>query len=89
MSLGASPARVVRQILWRGLLLTAAGLAAGLAASLLSTRWLESQLYGISRTDAVTYAAATLLLFAVSALAVYLPARRATQVDPTEILRNE
>jgi ABC-type lipoprotein release transport system permease subunit len=79
----------VRQILWRGLLLTAAGLAAGLAASLLSTRWLESQLYGISRTDAATYAAATLLLFAVSALAVYLPARRATQVDPTEILRNE
>ena len=89
MALGATSRQVVSQVLSRGLGLAVLGVLLGIAAALLSTRWLESQLFGVSRTDAATYAGTALLLFAVSLLAIYIPARRAARVDPTVTLRNE
>ena len=89
MALGAQRASIFRLVLGQGLLLTLTGLAAGLAASLGLTRYLSSELFGVTSTDTLTYAAVALLLCLVSLVACYIPALRATMVEPMEALRHE
>jgi len=89
MALGAQRIEVLRLVMRRGLLPVLAGVAIGTAASFAATRALESWLYGIGAMDALTYAAVALTLLAVSLLAAYVPARRATAIDPLAALRYE
>jgi ABC-type antimicrobial peptide transport system permease subunit len=76
-------------VLGQGLQLTTIGLGIGLALSLAVTRFLRTWLFGITATDLLTYAGVTILLYLVALAACYLPARRATQVEPTVALRCE
>jgi len=89
IALGAQRADVFWLVLGQGLLLTLTGLAAGIAVSLALTRYLKSVLFGVTATDVLTYAAVVLLLCLVSLVACYIPARRATKVDPMVALRYE
>jgi predicted permease len=89
IALGARRADVFWLVLGQGLLLTLTGLAAGIAVSLALTRYLKSVLFGVTATDLLTYAAVVLLLCLVSLVACYIPARRATKVDPMVALRYE
>ncbi|MGB9147179.1 MAG: ABC transporter permease [Acidobacteriaceae bacterium] len=87
MALGASRGRVQRAVLGRTLRLALLGMAAGVAMSLLTARAIASLLYGTQPTDLLTYAGMMALLLAVAALAGYLPARRASRIDPMVALR--
>jgi putative ABC transport system permease protein len=89
LALGAQPHQVLRMILAEGLSLTALGVAAGILSALALGRLATSFLYGISGTDQLTYAAVAALIFAVTALACYVPARRAMRIDPLTALRLE
>ncbi|HSY31079.1 MAG TPA: ABC transporter permease [Verrucomicrobiae bacterium] len=89
MALGASQAQIVWDVLGFGVRLAAIGLAVGLAAALAATRLLSSLLYGVGPTDAVTFAVVSFILLVVALIASYLPARRATRVDPLVALRYE
>jgi predicted permease len=89
MALGASPAEVRALFLRRGGLLVAAGIGIGLVLSAAVTRLLSQMLFGVAPTDAVTFAAVSLLLAAVALAAAWLPARRATRIDPMAALRSE
>jgi len=89
LALGAQHADVLRLILSQGLLMSLAGVAIGLVAALLATPLLASQLFGVHPADSKTLVAVTLLLMAVAMIASYLPARRATRVDPLNTLRCE
>jgi predicted permease len=89
MALGAERSDVMRLILKHGLGLALAGLVVGLLASLGLTRLMTSLLFGVSPTDGITLATVALLLVGVAMLACYVPARRATQVDPMVALRYE
>ncbi len=88
MALGASARSVSSMVLRRGLALTLAGAALGLVAALPASRLLKSQLYRVSADDPVTYVALLILLIAAAALASYVPARRASAMDPAEVLRD-
>ena len=88
-ALGASRGDVYRLIIAGSLGLSGMGIALGLAASIWLTRFLESQLYGVEPTDPVTLASVCGVLLLVSMLAAFLPARRATRVDPLTALRTE
>ncbi|MGH9840569.1 MAG: ABC transporter permease, partial [Blastocatellia bacterium] len=89
MALGARSGDVLRLVLRQGMLLTLTGLALGLAGALAVTRLMTSVLVGVSATDVVTFVSVTLLLALVVLLACWVPARRATKVDPMIALRCE
>jgi ABC-type antimicrobial peptide transport system permease subunit len=89
MALGAAPADVARMVVGQGLKLTLFGLGAGLLSALALGRYLSSQLFGIRPSDPATFIAVAVLLAAVALLTSYLPARRATRVDPATVLRSE
>jgi putative ABC transport system permease protein len=89
MALGARAADVLRLVLREGMTPVALGGIAGMMAAVLATRALRSMLFGVTPLDPVSFAAAPALLAAVALLACYLPARRATRVDPLVALREE
>ena len=89
MALGAQRADVLRMVLRQGLRVTSLGVAIGLALAFAVTRLLSSLLYGLSATDPATFVGVSLLLAVVAMLASYIPARRATKVDPMVALRYE
>jgi predicted permease len=89
MALGAQRSIVLRAVVGEGMRLVLLGVGAGMAASLALTRFLSSLLYGVEPTDPTTFVAVTLLLLAVALLACYMPARRATKIEPMAALRHE
>jgi putative ABC transport system permease protein len=89
MALGAGRRDVLRLVAGQGMAFAMAGVAVGLAGAFALTRYLESMLFGLSPFDPPTVGAVTLLLAAVAAIASYIPARRATRVDPMVALRYE
>jgi putative ABC transport system permease protein len=88
-TLGASRGEIVGLVLRQGMKLAAIGIAAGALAALALTRFLAGLLYGVRPADPATLAAVTLLLGGIAFLACYIPARRATAVDPVVALRCE
>jgi putative ABC transport system permease protein len=89
MSLGAGSREVVLLVLRQGLIPVAIGIALGLAGAFGLTRFMQTLLFGVTATDPLTFAAVGAGLAAVAAVACYLPARRATRVDPVVVLRND
>jgi putative ABC transport system permease protein len=89
MALGAQRRDVLRLVLGEGIGIATIGVAVGFAAALALTRFLSSQLFGVSATDPLTFTGVALLLAAVALLACYVPARRAIRVDPLVALRYE
>ena len=89
MALGAQLRDVLRLVLNHGLKLTLIGAALGLVGAFLATRAITAVLYGVSATDPLTFVSVSILLIGVALLACYVPARRATKVDPLIALRNE
>ncbi len=89
MALGARPRDVLRLVVGQGMALAAVGVLIGLAAALAATRVLAGLFYGVSASDPATFAFVTALLGGVAFLACYVPARRATKVDPMIALRYE
>jgi putative ABC transport system permease protein len=89
MALGAERTDILAMVVWQGMLLTALGTGIGVTAALGLTRFIETLLFGVRPTDAVTFACVIALLAGVALLACLLPARRATRVDPLVALRYE
>ena len=89
MALGAGKRNIFQLIVGQGFRLSAVGIAAGLVAALLLTRLMTSMLVGVRPSDPQTFVAMPLVFFAISALASWLPARRAASLDPTTALREQ
>jgi putative ABC transport system permease protein len=89
MALGATRTRVLGMVLGQGMRLTVVGLAAGIAASFVLTRFLQTQLFNVKPSDPLTVATVVGFIAAVALLACYIPANRATRVDPMVVLRDE
>ena len=89
VAVGARPADVFRLVIGQGVRVTVAGIATGLTLSAMAARLLASLLYGVSATDAATWTAAAAVWLVVAPLACWLPARRATRVEPMLALRQE
>ena len=101
MALGAQSSEVLKAVMRRGVGLTTVGVTLGLAAAFTLTRvtgafglapadsWIDSVLYGITPTDPATFGAVAIVMTAVAQLACYIPARRATKVEPVIALRHE
>jgi ABC-type antimicrobial peptide transport system permease subunit len=89
IALGAMRGDVIWLVLREALTLVGAGAVIGLLASLAATRTVSTLLFGLKPNDPLTIAAATLLLLAIAVLSAYLPARRASRVDPMAALREE
>jgi ABC-type antimicrobial peptide transport system permease subunit len=89
MALGARRATVLKLIVGQGLALAGLGVLAGTLAAFWASRFIAGTLYGVAATDAATFAAVTALLLALALVSSYLPARRATRVDPVVALKAE
>jgi putative ABC transport system permease protein len=89
MALGAKPGDVLKLIIKQGMILGGGGVIIGLIVSFAMTRVLASQLYGITSTDPWIFAAISLLLILIAVIACYIPALRATKVDPMVAVRYE
>ena len=89
MALGAQTGDVLRMTLGEGLRLAVAGLALGLVAAFAVSRLIASQLFGVTPTDGLTIGVVSAVLIGVALLACFIPARRATKVDPLVALRYE
>jgi putative ABC transport system permease protein len=89
MALGAAPSDILGLVVGRGLLLSSAGVAIGLAGAFGLTRVMTGMLVGVKVTDPATFAVMTLLFFLIAAVASWLPASRAANLDPAETLREE
>jgi putative ABC transport system permease protein len=89
MALGAQTSTIMKMVIGEGVLLAVLGIGVGLIGSFLLTRFLNSMLFGITPTDPFTFASISVLLVLVALLASYIPARRATKVDPIMALREE
>jgi putative ABC transport system permease protein len=89
MALGADRVRIIRLVIGRALIIGAIGVAVGVGLSLLSMRLLDALLYQVKPNDPVTIGVLAFVLIAVTLLASYVPARRATRVDPLTSLRAE
>src|SRR5207244_815279 len=89
VALGAKPADLLRMVVGRGLRLAAVGVLLGFLGALALTRLMQGVLYGVSSTDPLTFGAVALGLFGVAAFASWVPALRATRVDPLVALRAE
>jgi putative ABC transport system permease protein len=89
MALGAQAGNVLRMVLWSGFKLALAGVAFGILASFAITRVLVSLLYGVSATDPLILLGGSTFLALIALLACYIPARRATRIDPMIALRYE
>jgi len=89
MAIGARQSDISRMVVRHGLLTTAAGMLAGVAASLVLASLLRSQLFGVQPSDPLTIACVLLLMTLVAVFASYLPARRAAGIDPVSALRTQ
>jgi ABC-type antimicrobial peptide transport system permease subunit len=89
MALGAQTGNVIELVMRQNLMLIGSGTAIGIVLSLACTRFLAKLLFGVSAVDPLTFAGAAGTLAAVALVASYIPARRATRVDPMTALRNE
>jgi putative ABC transport system permease protein len=89
MALGAQSTSIVGLILRQGMTLWLSGIALGLVCALGATRWISSLLFEVQSTDPLTFVGVPILFSAVAAIACYVPARRATRVDPVISLRYE
>jgi ABC-type antimicrobial peptide transport system permease subunit len=89
MALGASGSSVVAMVVRHGLALTGIGIVIGLAGSWAATRSLKNLLYGVTATDPATFAEVAALLTLIAFVACWLPARRASKIDPIRVLREE
>jgi putative ABC transport system permease protein len=89
LALGAARRDVIAVVMRQGLTMVAIGMAGGLAASAAITRVLRSLLFGVSPTDPLVFTAIAILLSATAAAAIYVPARRASRLDPLTMLRSE
>ena len=89
LALGATPRQIVRPILRTAVLLAAAGFVVGLPLTLALTGFIRANLYGVTASDPVTVTGASILLVVVMLVAAWIPARRATKVDPIIALRCE
>jgi ABC-type antimicrobial peptide transport system permease subunit len=89
MALGAQPRDILILVTGHGMALAVAGVALGLAGAVAFTRVLKTHLYSISPTDLMTFAVTTILLMVTGLAACLIPARKATKVDPLDVLRSE
>jgi ABC-type antimicrobial peptide transport system permease subunit len=89
IALGARASEVQRMFLRQGLAMSVMGIIGGMAGALALMQWMSSLLFGVSPMDSITYAVVSVALIAASLLATYVPARRATHVDPINSLRAE
>ena len=89
LALGGSPRDVLRLVVGQGMKVVAIGVVAGLVVAFGLTRLMASLLFGITATDTSTFAAAGTFLVVVALLACFVPARRATALQPAAVLRNE
>jgi putative ABC transport system permease protein len=87
-ALGANSRAILTLVLKQGILRVALGIVIGLAGALSLSKYLESQLFGVSARDLPVFAAVTVILFTVAIVACYVPARRATRIDPMVALRD-
>jgi predicted permease len=89
LALGAGPGQIFRQVIGRGFRLTLTGVLIGIGSGLALTRFMRSLLFGVSATDPLTFASVSILLTLVALAACWIPARRATRIDPIAALRYE
>jgi putative ABC transport system permease protein len=89
LALGASPGNVMSVVIGRGMAMTLVGLVVGIVGVAFATRYIASLLFGVGPFDLVTLATVCSVLAGVAVLACYLPARRASRVDPATVLRFE
>ena len=87
MAIGASPHSILRLVIGYGLRLSALGIFIGLLAALILTRGMKTLLVGVRATDPLTFAGMGIVFFAIAAMSLWLPARRAAALDPTAALR--